>query len=33
MRIKYFTTVQNMPIFQFPRRYDGLYGLRNNYGP
>ena len=33
MRIKYFTTVQNMPIFQFPRRCDGLYGLRNNYGP
>ena len=33
MRIKYFTMLQNMPIFQFPRRCDGPYGLGNNYGP
>ena len=33
MRIKYFTMLQNMPIFQFSRRCDGPYGLGNNYGP
>ena len=30
MRIKYFTMLQNMPIFQFSRRCDGPYGLENN---
>ena len=33
MRIKYFTMLQNMPIFQFSRRCYGPYGLGNNYGP
>ena len=33
MRIKYFTMLQNMAIFQLPRRCDGPYGLGNNYGP